>query len=781
VIGLLLVLALQQSPAPLTVEMQVDAERIPIGGEVVLTVRARSGSADPINISVPPFAGLELLERSERSEVAAGIEMSRTTVLEFRLRGSTAGKWRLGPARVRQGSNTAEADPVQVEVTGTASNSSATAPTLSPRVQRLLAQSRPTRSGQDASVSILLSSTNPYAGEQVDVVTAAWFPRELRLQLRRPPTVQTPSIDGVYSYPQRAPTGIAASRQVDGHWFDLFVVHQIVFPLTPGKLQVPPATLHYSVPLAFQFFSQEERYAVKSEPRVIEVRPLPAGRPGDFSGAVGRAMTMERVLEPRSGRAGEPFTMDVLLRGEGNVALWPTPEISWPPHLRAYSEKVSDRIEINEGRLGGTKTFRFLVIPDSARTAGLPGLVYSYFDPGTGDYTEARSPATSYLVAPGKTASVSRVSPAPLQLRDRPAPARRLLAEVPGWALALLALLPPLATLLRFVPGRRRRIIAERQKQRDPTANVEDELTAALSQLVPRLDELEGERLETALRAVGVESEMARQAVTLREHLRSFRYGPTHAGEKAAVLAEAQELLPKLKGPGRGQRIRRTISMATPAVLGLVMVHSLRGQSFTPEQLYDRGAVAQAAQGFQQRAHLEPDVSAHWFNLGAAEFRMGAAGEALAAWTRAKRLAPRDPAVRRALNLVPPPDTRSTRALWSPPVTPDELWIAALVLWIVGWVGYAVSRGRPRWAVVAITALVLAGAAGGLARWYRRPLAIVTADHSIALSPHELAPSVQPVQVGSVVTLLSTSGEWDMVRSSSGEIGWLPRSIVEKL
>lgn len=779
-IGLLLVLALQQGQAPLTVEMQVDADRIPIGGEVVLTVRARSGSADPINITVPPFAGLELLERSERSEVAAGVEMSRTTVLEFRLRGSTAGKWRLGPARVRQGRNSAEADPVQVEVTGSPSNSSVAAPTLSPRVQHLLAQSRP-RSGQDASVSILLSSTNPYAGEQVDVVTAAWFPRELRLQLRRPPTVQTPSIDGVYSYPQRAPTGIAASRQVDGHWFDLFVVHQIVFPLTPGKLQVPPATLHYSVPLAFQFFSQEERYAVKSDPRVIDVRPLPAGRPNDFSGAVGRAMTMERVLEPRSGRAGEPFTMDVLLRGEGNVALWPTPDISWPPHLRAYSEKVSDKIEINEGRLGGTKTFRYLVIPDSARTAGLPALVYSYFDPATSDYTEARSPATSYLVAPGKTASVSRVSPAPLQLRDRPAPARRLLAAMPGWVLALLAVLPPLVALLRFVPGRRRRVLAERQKQRDPTANVEDELSAALSQLVPRLDELEGERLETALRAVGVESEIAHQAVTLREHLRSFRYGPTHAGEKAAVLAEAQALLPKLKGPGKGQRIRRTISVATPAVLCLVLVSSLRAQSFTPEQLYERGAVAQAVQGFQQRAHLEPEVSAHWFNLGAAEFRIGAAGEALAAWTRAKRLAPRDPAIRRALRLVPPPDTRSTRALWSPPVTPDELWITAALLWIVGWIGYAVSRGRQRWAVVAVTALVVAGAAGGLALWYRRPLAIVTADHSIALSPHELAPSVQPVQVGSVVTLLSTSGEWDMVRSSSGEVGWLPRNIVEKL
>ncbi|HEV8125146.1 MAG TPA: BatD family protein [Gemmatimonadales bacterium] len=779
-IPLLFALLIQQGQVPLTVEMQVDADHIPMGGEVVLTVRARSGSPDPIQIVVPPFAGMELLEKSERSEVAAAGDLARTTVLEFRLRGSTAGKWRLGPARVRQGRDYAEAPPLEVEVTGTASASSPSSPALSPRVQRLLAQSRPPRSGHDASVSTLLSTTSPYVGEQVDVVTAAWFPRELRLQLRRPPTVQTPSIDGVYSYPQRAPAGIAASRQVDGHWFDLFVVHQIVFPLTPGKLTVPAATLHYSVPLAFQFFSQEERYAVKSDPRQVEVRALPANRPADFTGAVGGAITLDRALNPRSGRAGEPFTMDVLLRGEGNIALWPAPDITWPRHLRAYTERVSDRIEITDGKLGGTKTFRYLVIPDSARTAGLPALDYQYFDPATGNFTQTHSAAMTYLVAPGKAASVSRVSPAPLQLRNRPAPARWLLEEMPPWSLLLLAIGPPLLALLRFIPIRRKqRALAG--PVRDPTAHVEAELTAALGELVPRLHELEGTRLENALRAVGVEADIARQAVQLREHLRRFRYGPSRESGRNEVLAEAAQLLPRLKGPGKAERVRRTISVATPAVLLLLVAARAGAQTLTPEQLYDRGALAQAASGFASRAQLDPDVAAHWFNLGAAEFRMGQAGPAMVAWTRARRLAPRDPAIRRALALVPAPDSRSVRDLWSPPVTPEELWIAAAVLWLVGWLGFALSRGRHRWAVVVMAGLVLAAAAGGLSRWYRRPLAIVTADYSIALSPHELAPAVLPVQVGSVVSLITRAGNWAMVRASNGQVGWLPREVVEPL
>lgn len=780
-IPLLFALLTQQAQAPLTVEMQVDADHIPMGGEVVLTVRARSGSPDPIQIVVPPFAGMELLEKSERSEVAAAGDLARTTVLEFRLRGSTVGKWRLGPARVRQGREYAEAPPLEIEVTGSPSATSASSPTLSPRVERLLSQSRPPRSGRDASVSTILSTTTPYVGEQVDVVTAAWFPRELRLQLRRPPTVQTPSIDGVYSYPQRAPTGIAASRQVDGHWFDLFVVHQIVFPLTPGKLTVPAATLHYSVPLAFQFFSQEERFAVKSDARQVEVRPLPANRPAAFSGAVGRAIMLDRALNPRSGRAGEPFTMDVLLRGEGNVALWPAPEITWPQHLRAYTERVSDRIETIDGKLGGTKTFRYLVIPDSARTAGLPALAYQYFDPTTGAFTESHSPAMTYLVAPGKSAAVSRVSPAPLQLRNRATAAHRLVVGAPPWALVFLAIGPPLLALLRFVPLRRRKPGVAAEPGRDPTASAEAELNAALGELVPRLHELEGERLESALRAVGVEADIARQAVQLREHLRSFRYGKTPASGKSQVLAEASRLLPRLKGPGRAERVRRSISVVTPVVLLLALGAGAGAQTLTPEQLYDRGALAQAATGFETRAQLEPDVPAHWFNLGAAEFRMGEAGRAMVAWTRARRLAPRDPAIRRALALVPTPDSRSARDLWSPPVTPEELWIAAAVLWVIGWAGFAVSRGRRRWAVVVVAGLVLAAGAGGLARWYQRPLAVITADHSIAVSPHELAPAVFPVQVGSVVSLITQAGNWSMVRASNGQVGWLPREVVEPL
>ena len=121
-------------------------------------------------------------------------------------------------------------------------------------------------------MDLIVSADSVRVGEQVDVVTAAWFPRDLRLQLRRPPTLQPPVIDGVWSYPQATPAGIAATRSIGGRWYDLFVAHQVVFPLLPGKVVVPRATLKYSTPVALQFFSQEERFALSSKAETLKVR-----------------------------------------------------------------------------------------------------------------------------------------------------------------------------------------------------------------------------------------------------------------------------------------------------------------------------------------------------------------------------------------------------------------------------------------------------------------------------------------------------------------------------
>src|SRR5437899_6129503 len=83
----------------------------------------------------------------------------------------------------------------------------------------------------------------------------------------------------------------------------------------------------------------------------------------------------------------------------------------------------------------------------------------------------------------------------------------------------------------------------------------------------------------------------------------------------------------------------------------------------------------------------------------------------MAAWTRAARLAPRAPLVRRARQFLPPPDAASDPLLATGVATPAEWALAAAALWLALW-SAVIARAR-RSAVVGLAALGLV--AGGLA------------------------------------------------------------------
>lgn len=427
-------------------EVSVDEDRVAVGEEVLFVLRAVSHSPVPMQVTVAPFNGLEIVSRSERTEVGSGPGPTRTTLLEVRLRAVRPGRWQLGPARAVQGRDTVEAAALVIDVTA---NRAATASTLNPRLRRLLEQAVPPAPGL-AGVDLLVSADSAQVGEQVDVVTAAWFPRDLRLQLRRPPTLQPPVIDGVWSYPQSTPSGIAATRNIGGRWYDLFVAHQVVFPLVSGRVDIPRATLKYGVPVALQFFSQEERYALTSRAETLSVSPLPeAGRPAGFVGAIAAGLQLERRVIPPATRVGEGVSVEVALAGEGNIALWPAPETRWPSQARAYLERVDEQVSNTSGRVGGTKTYRYLVVPDSAGTLALPAMEYAYFDLASHHYQAVPVPATSIPVAPSGEAAVSAALPPALMDGAAPAISWQIAHGLPDWFWIVLIMVPPLAAAAR--------------------------------------------------------------------------------------------------------------------------------------------------------------------------------------------------------------------------------------------------------------------------------------------------------------------------------------------
>ncbi|HET9151494.1 MAG TPA: BatD family protein [Gemmatimonadales bacterium] len=775
----LLLLALLQGQGP-SVTATVDQSRLAVGDEVTLTITATSPSADPMRIILPSLDGFEVVARTERAAVALSDSTGRTSTLELQLSALRAGTFRLGPFEVEQGGVRSRTGFVTIVVDAGTGGSQ----TISPRLQALLRRAPPPSRPGAPALTLVVSDDHIYVGDQVDVVTAAWFPRDLRARLRRPPTLTPPTVSGVWSYPQPTPPGIAASRKVGDTWYDLFVSHQIVFPLVAGTVEIAKASLQYSVPVAMQFFSQEERYNLESNGATLTVLPLPdAGKPASFTGAVGRGLTLVR-RGPASGRAGEAVPLEVELSGKGNVALWPAPVITWPDSLRRYQDRTDDRITNDAGLLGGTKNFRFLALPDSAGPLHLPALNYAYFDLDAGTYRTLTAPAMTLNIAPAPENAASRPTP-PALLRGHSAPlATQIWGGVPlaGWL--GLALLPVLFWGgLEAGDWHRRRFRRRATDLRPNLPRSDRRLLAALRALVPDADVRTGPALSSALRAAGVSTELAQRIARVRDDFLRARYSDGAGARGERDLAREMDELTRTLGGESRHRERRGRRLAMVVIpVALLLSHPAQGQSPEAESLYESGAYRAAAEAFTARTRTAPDVAANWYGLGAAEYRLGSDARARAAWLRAGRLAPRSVSVRRALELVPGPDSWSRQVSWISPLTPDELALVALALWLAGWVLVLTHRRRFRLrSVILLSAAALAGAAAlVVAQRYGRPLAIVTSEVPLRLSPHGRAPEVlTPTPGASVLPGTARAGWW--LVDAGGRVGWLPDEAMVRV
>src|SRR6266516_4042686 len=253
-----------QGPSGGLNEAQADQVLRSIGQEELRTLRARTRSAAQLEILLPPLAGFAIVASRDLTEVAMSGTGGpvRTTIRELQLRAEQAGAVLIGPVRVRQGESAVATEPILITV-DSAATGGATA--LSPLVRALLESAEPPRRADDVALTVIVPDDTVLVGQQVDLIAAAWVPRDLRERMRRPPLLTLVTPEGVWAYPPSTPAGVAAARMVGGRWMDLFISHQIVFPLAPGRIGVSPASVDYAVPVTFSFFSREERYTLRSD------------------------------------------------------------------------------------------------------------------------------------------------------------------------------------------------------------------------------------------------------------------------------------------------------------------------------------------------------------------------------------------------------------------------------------------------------------------------------------------------------------------------------------
>jgi len=770
------------------VTASVDRTRLRVGEQLLLTIRARSRAADPVQITLPTLNGFAIEGSRDMTEVAfsgAGGSI-RTTVRELQLRAQQPGALLIGPVRARQGESVVSTDPILITVDSAADRTTAT---LSPLARALLESTPPPVSRREDRVALtmLVPSDTVYTGQQVDLIAAAWIPRELGERMRRPPLLTLVTPEGVWAYPVVPSSGAALARQVAGRSMDLFIAHQIVFPLAPGRLIIPPASVEYALPVTFSFFSREERYTLRSDSLSIVVLPLPASNVS--TSVVGEKLSLDLTVDPTSTRVGEPVEASVTVTGTGNVSLWPEPPLKWPTGFRVYPAQTEVSLSTEAGRIAGSKTFHFLAVPDSSGNFVLPEVRYPYFDATAGRYETATAPPRALAVARGAEPRAARVLP-PLLPAHGEGSVDRMSRQV-GWLGWLAAfLIPPAFALL--VRGRSRRrgpahVPAPAGPTLTPLGKLEHEFLTVLASYVSDPFARDGDGLAQALRAAGVDSAVADHVKRLRDRLRAARYGPRGLGDAAELGAEIEQVLRVLGAEGPiGTRRPHAVVTTMIVVVGMVGTHhgaplhaqaSMAAQTASAEALFEAGALRAAADSFAARAAREPHDPTHWYNLGATLYRAGADGKAMAAWTRAARLEPRNATIRRALRLLPAPDPITEDLLQVGWATPAEWGLIAAAGWLLLWIVVAFG-GRRRLIVVLFAGVALtASGLGALESWRRdRPVAVVIADGRgapVRAAPYGGASAPATIPAGGAVLVDRNYGSWTEVHRSDGIHGWV--------
>ena len=769
-----LLCALQQ----VQVEATVDRERVDVGESVLLTITVEATSSEPVQILNPSLVGLELLGTTDQSDVSIreGVA-TRILTRVLRLRATSAGTARVGATTVYVGESVAEANPVEIVVNAVDDPG---AETLAPHVRELVERHIPPQMGADeVYVEVLTSTDSVVLGEQLDLAVVAWFPQHIRAQLRTPPTLRPPELQGAWTYSQGVPHAVDMRRRIRNSLYHVYVHAVVVFPLTPGTLNIGPATVSYSLPMSYSFLSREVRHEPQSDTVSVFVaeQPLEA-RPSIFDGAAGTGLRLTVHAAPIEISLGDATVVTAVLQGEGNIALWPEPKIRWPGGARAYPEGIDVDIIPDADRVTGSKTFRYLLVPDSAGTQHIGEVTYAYYDLEERRYVVLRTPELTILA---EAATTSAAEP-PVETRVlMPAGKRgtleRLFAAIPFWGWLLVLTLPPLFAGIALVLPRLLETNTAPGRRPDSTLDrLENEFRDALRELVGDAKGAGAGDIAAALRAAGLDAPIAAHAARLRERLWQTRYGPDSGIDPEELAAELGEMLRALAGNIPRSSNRGTVGLAL--LLGILAAAPSSVNCQTPERLYDAGALRAAADSFVARTHTEPWAVAHWYNLGAAYERAGDTQRARRAWVRALRLAPRDGRVREALHELPDLDSTSERLLATSPITPFEAFFAAALLWVLAWI--AVAMRKEKWAAgsACLLALAFAGYGKHLTETYGSPIAIVATDETtLRAAPYGPAQVQRLLDEGMALTIVRATGSWILVERGVDK-GWLLREEV---
>ena len=682
-----------------TVRATLDRQRAYVGEQVGLEIEVNGAKDAP-----PPELGaidgftVRYLGPATQVSIVQG-RVSQSVTHRYALVAKRPGRFALGPFDVSVGGQTYRTETLSVRVVAQGKAKPGSLP-------------QQAAGGHDLTLVLETGKREVFLHERIPITLT------LYVGATRVDDVQYPRIesDAFSIEPFERPVQGRVRR--GGKSYQTLQFETSIVPLRAGTLMLGPVVQSMSVlvsrrerdPFFGRFFgadifTERQPREVHSNAEPLTVRPLPgAGRPPDFSGAVGQ-FDLNVSARPTELQANDPITLTIRITGTGNLSGVSPPAIGGPGFKTypARSLKAEESL--------GARVLEQVIIPTSEDVTELPKISFSYFDPDSGAYRTVSRGPIGLVVHPSR--QVATISGPGAEMLDAPGAGARAeelgrdivyVKDTPGrmsqgapwylrpWFLAV-QLLPLCCYLLALSVARRRErlrgdpryarfaragrearraiAVARRKAASGETPAVYDGLARAVREyLSAKLDlppgAIDAERV--AKRIGGRESPVVRHVDQFFHLIEQVSYAPKAdgAGDGRATVDLAARIVSDLERQrGLAERFgtRRKLGgialaaalLGVSAVVAVADVSAERDPAtrfFEANALYKAGRYGEAAQGYGALLAAGFQSGALHYNLGNALFKAGELGRAVLSYERARRLLPRDPDVRANLRFA---------------------------------------------------------------------------------------------------------------------------------
>ena len=340
-----------------------------------------------------------------------GKTSQRTTIgFVYTYKAIKAGKVTIPSAKVIVGGKTLSTKPLALEILPP-DRSASSAPNSSVQAYDINTQTTDRPVGGD-ELFIRIQMSKPSVYEQEGVVCSIKL--YSKYQVQKLVTNVQPAYNGFLADEVQLPLQ-GHFESVGGENFYCYEIKRsVLIPQQTGHLEINSGSYDVTI-VQFETIRTgfglmrspvEKTVKVNSNKGTLNVIPLPAPKPADFCGAVGRFSVTRQLVSNKGVRTNEAATIKLTISGYGNLKSLTAPKFDFPTQFDLYDAQTVVTANPSGDSLDGKVEVDYTFVPQSVGKFTVGGARFVYFDLDSKEYKTIVVDGFNLDVAKGAASNV---------------------------------------------------------------------------------------------------------------------------------------------------------------------------------------------------------------------------------------------------------------------------------------------------------------------------------------------------------------------------------------